>query len=1062
VAAFVLATLPVMGAPAHAANPSADLDQCENGKPATPKACDWINGNLNENNSHYGEGDSVPYRIVFSNLAVGSTHTVTFEWDTTKSGKHALDYLTSFDRTEPTANPCAGVTNCTLAAAASYPIPDDPNVGPQVAGVFKMWNGAVTAHSSYTLTGVYTGDSSTKITLTFTAGTADPVVLAFGGHIATRLDWGPNNSASGISGSPYHVRLLALDTSGGNQDRSLSAEAVIFKSSITIVKHATPEGDRSFAFTASDGLGTFNLVDDGTVANTKKFSDLTDFYTSTTKATYDFTETVPTGWELSSIRCSTGADVTTDTATATVSVKLAEGTDITCTFNNADVAPTISVTKTPTPATVTEPGGDVSFGVSVTNNGAEPVTLTELDDDVYGDITAVDATTCAVPQTIAAGATYSCSFTGAVTGDAGDRHTNEVEATVTDGEDNDITSGGSADVDIEGRDPAITVTKTPSVDSVVETGAEVSFTVDVDNDTAEPVSLTDLDDTDFGDVTALPTTTCAVPQAIAGNGSYSCTFTALVSGDAPTAHENTVEATASDNEGNVTDGTGTATVAVTDRLAAITVTKTPNPSSMPEPGGDVSFTVVVTNGTTEPVSLYELTDSDFGSLSGDPSISASNCALPATIAGSDTYTCIFTAAVSGDPSAAHANTVTARARDDEANEAVNTGAAEVTFTNVAPAVSVTKTPRTTSVPEPGGDVVFDLVVTNQSVEPVTLYELTDSVFGDVTALPSTTCAVPATLTKPGTYSCWFTAFVAGGGDTTHVNVVTARVRDNEGGTASNTGSASVPVTDVAPVVALAKVADATSVAPGTAVTYTYTATNPGPEPLVEVTVTDDKCSPVVFVGGDTSTDGALDNGESWTYTCTATLTGRTVNTATVVAVDDEGTEARNTATATVEVTDPRLAIDKTASPSSAAPGDTVVYTYVVTNPGDQPLTDVVVSDDKCSPVTFVGGDAADDAVLDQEETWTYTCSVVVGTSLGDLTNIGTVTAKDPSGATVSADDSETIAVVLGVTLERPRTVAGVELPRTGGEIALWALTAGALLAAGFGFVVLGRRRRHAP
>lgn len=794
-AAFVVASLPVMGVPAHAANPSADLDQCENGKATAPKACDWVNGNLNENNSHYGEGDSVPYRIVFSNLPSGSSHTVTFEWDTTKSGKHALDYLTSFDRTEATANPCSGVANCSLASSMSYAIPDDPNVGPQVPGVFKMWNGTVTAHSSYALTGTYAGDSSTKITLTFTAGTADPVVLAFSGHIATRLDWGPNSSASGISGSPYHLRLLGLDGSGGNQDRSLSADAVVFESSITIVKQASPEGARSFAFTASDGLGTFNLVDDGTAANTKKFSGLTDFYTNTTKATYDFTETVPTGWRLSSITCSTGADVTTNTATATVSIKLAEGTDVTCTFDNADVVPTISVAKTPTPSAVTEPSADVSFGVTVTNNSTlESVTLTDLDDDVFGDITDVETTTCVVPQTIAAGGNYSCSFTGAVTGDAGDRHTNEVDATVTDAEGTNITGSGSADVDIEDREPAISVTKTPSVASVPETGANVTFTVEADNDTAEAVSLTDLDDTDFGDVTMLPTTTCAVPQAIAGDGSYSCTFTVAVGGDAPTAHENTVEAIASDNEGNETDNSGTATVAVTDSLPAISVTKVPDPASMPEPGGDVSFTVVVTNGTAEPVSLYELTDSDFGSLSGDPRISASNCALPALISGSATYTCIFTAAVGGGPATPHANTVTARARDDEANQASNTGSASVAFTDVAPGVSITKTPQATSVPEPGGDVVFDLLVTNNSVEPVTLYELTDSVYGDVAKLPSTTCAVPAILTRPGTYACSFTAFVGGDAGTTHVNVATARVRDDEGGTASSTASASVAVT----------------------------------------------------------------------------------------------------------------------------------------------------------------------------------------------------------------------------------------------------------------------------
>ena len=85
----------------------ANIDQCANGKTTAVVACagaQWQNGNLNENNSHYGEGDTVPYRIKFSGLAPTGTVSVTIKWDTTKSGTHALDYLTSFNTSETTAN----------------------------------------------------------------------------------------------------------------------------------------------------------------------------------------------------------------------------------------------------------------------------------------------------------------------------------------------------------------------------------------------------------------------------------------------------------------------------------------------------------------------------------------------------------------------------------------------------------------------------------------------------------------------------------------------------------------------------------------------------------------------------------------------------------------------------------------------------------------------------------------------------------------------------------------------------------------------------------------------
>src|SRR4029077_17721362 len=108
-----------------------------------------------------------------------------------------------------------------------------------------------------------------QIAITFSASVGNPV-LAWGGHIASRADWGANNSAVAISGSPYHMRLIDLDGAGGNQDRSLSEGAVIFPASITIIKDATPNGSTPFPFTASPApLSGFSLVDDGTAANTK-------------------------------------------------------------------------------------------------------------------------------------------------------------------------------------------------------------------------------------------------------------------------------------------------------------------------------------------------------------------------------------------------------------------------------------------------------------------------------------------------------------------------------------------------------------------------------------------------------------------------------------------------------------------------------------------------------------------------------------------------------------------------------------------------------------------------
>ncbi len=334
-------------------NPSADLDQCAN-DPAPSShtdGCDssssqWVNGNLGASKAVYFEGDSVPYRMRFDNLSLAS-HTVIIEWDTTKSSKHALDYLTSFDRTVTTANPCLGVSGC--SSSTTFAIPKDPQVDngsgspiSQIAGNFRLYGGTISSVSAYSYPdgSGFTGDKSARITITFTASVANPV-LAWGGHIATRGDWGATNSAISIPGSPYHMRLIDLDGSGGNQDHSLSAEAVVFPGSITIIKQATPEGSTPFPFTASPSpLSNFNLIDDGTTANTHAFTNITNFQT------YSVSETVPGGWTLGSIVCSVtspnGGSQTVNLAG--VSINLKEGENVTCTFNDTrnQVAPTVT------------------------------------------------------------------------------------------------------------------------------------------------------------------------------------------------------------------------------------------------------------------------------------------------------------------------------------------------------------------------------------------------------------------------------------------------------------------------------------------------------------------------------------------------------------------------------------------------------------------------------------------------------------------------------------------------------------------------------------------------
>jgi hypothetical protein len=185
--------------------------------------------------------------MVMQNLTTGN-HSVVIEWDVRHSSANAIDFITHYQRINESVQPCGPanhpediVPGCNPANFTTFDIPAPTGVNSPIPGLpenafnalpvaqrrMTMYNGTITSM-------VYTnpqGDlsqatASTRITINFTAA-SPTVVLAWGGHIARAVDWGTGNSASGISGSPYHTRLISLDGSGGNQDRSLSAAAVV-------------------------------------------------------------------------------------------------------------------------------------------------------------------------------------------------------------------------------------------------------------------------------------------------------------------------------------------------------------------------------------------------------------------------------------------------------------------------------------------------------------------------------------------------------------------------------------------------------------------------------------------------------------------------------------------------------------------------------------------------------------------------------------------------------------------------------------------------------------------
>lgn len=197
---------------------------------------------------------------------------------------------------------------------------------------------------------------------------------------------------------------------------------------------------------------------------------------------------------------------------------------------------------------------------------------------------------------------------------------------------------------------------------------------------------------------------------------------------------------------------------------------------------------------------------------------------------------------------------------------------------------------------------------------------------------------------------------------------------------------------------LVKRVSSSSVQPGQTVVYTYTLANTGGVALHSVTVRDDKCSPLSFMGGDQNGDNRLDLGEKWLYTCQTTLSVPTLNRATATARDLGGLALQATDIAFVDVLGSGVHIQKGVDRPILYRGETATYTYLVSNQHGVPLHSLILADDRCSPLQYQSGDGNGNLILDIDEIWRYLCSAAL---TEDTVNIATVEATPPTGNPLS-------------------------------------------------------------
>lgn len=497
--------------------------------------------------------------------------------------------------------------------------------------------------------------------------------------------------------------------------------------------------------------------------------------------------------------------------------------------------PAITLSKSASPTSLAAPGGPVTFRVSVYNasDPTDPVTLDRLVDDIHGNLDGQGS--CALPATIAPGENYECAFVTAVSGSEGTTEVDTVTASGRDNEGEPVAASDTASVTLTSSSPparsALALSKVASPRQLAEPGGTVSYAIILENTGNVSLDVSALLDDRYPGGSLDGAGSCSVPFALPAGASYRCNFALPVNGTPGDTIVNTATARAS-ADGTAISAQASATVTIVDLPARLALRKEPSPAFLPEPGGEVSYTLQLVNlSVADSVTVDTLVDSPYGDVADgtNENINSTDCVVPQTLPPGGVYECTFAAEVSGAAGDEVPDTVTATGEDDDGRPVTVSAGAVVGIEDaqVTPPVTLTvfKTASPTSLPEPGGPVTFSVTVTNgSSADAVELTGLVDDVHGDLAGRGS--CALPQPLAAGDSYRCSFSADVIGPGGAEERDTVTATaVASGDGDAVTAQASAVVTLLRDPPALAVSKRADRFFAAPGEEVTFSVTVTN---------------------------------------------------------------------------------------------------------------------------------------------------------------------------------------------------------------------------------------------
>jgi hypothetical protein len=229
-----------------------------------------------------------------------------------------------------------------------------------------------------------------------------------------------------------------------------------------------------------------------------------------------------------------------------------------------------------------------------------------------------------------------------------------------------------------------------------------------------------------------------------------------------------------------------------------------------------------------------------------------------------------------------------------------------------------------------------------------------------------------------------------------------------------------------------KKADKVTAKVGETITYSYIVANTGSVPLKNVTVTDDKVSPVRCPQRELTVGAVMVC--TGTYTVRASDMPAVANLATVHSETPDGKKVPpKRDNHKVPVPDPNqvpgLTLEKQASHESAKVGETVTYSYIVVNSSAETIKDITVSDDKVSSVRCPRRELAVRQTMICTGRYTVT---EADKARGYAPNNAVAKGKDPRGKDVTPGQDNDLVNVPPVKGPIPSPTPAPPGPTTGG------------------------------